>query len=327
MDPFGVLFGRLVREKRGVEGLSQDGLADKAGLTKARISDIETGKIANPQVRTVDALCVALAISRDERAACHSDPASGLPAHLLEKLVRHFGAEMPEATEEELESFLMAKAEEFGEMRERLEKLAATEGRISELVNAANAALGEGDFETADDLLKEAEAVQMQSSTVVALKKQAELRIARGKAALINAEVAAAAGHFERSSQYFSGIDTALEAENRHECATQLRYYGYRYKSAEALYEARTALQKNLGIWGPNKETEQWCRTKRAGGYRSSMSRITRYSTYRTQKATTRVSAPAVRNNSCQRNSPRPDSIWRTCTLIARWLSQMKSTS
>jgi tetratricopeptide (TPR) repeat protein len=100
----------------------------------------------------------------------------------------------------------------------------------------------------------------------VALKKQAELRIERGKAALINGEVAAAAGHFERSSQYFSGIDAALEAENRQECAIQLRYYGYRYESAEALYEARTALQKNLGIWGPNENTEQWCRTKNALG-------------------------------------------------------------
>jgi transcriptional regulator with XRE-family HTH domain len=133
MEAFGVLFGRLVREKRGVEGLSQDGLADKAGLTKARISEIETGKTANPQARTVDALCVALAISRDERAACHSAPASGLPARLLEKLARRFGADMPDATEEELETFLMAKAEEFGEMRERLEKLAASESRIGDI--------------------------------------------------------------------------------------------------------------------------------------------------------------------------------------------------
>jgi transcriptional regulator with XRE-family HTH domain len=266
MDPFGVLFGRLVREKRGVEGLSQDGLADKAELTKARISDIETGKIANPHAKTVDALCIALDISRDERAACHSAPASGLPARLLEKLARHFGTEMPEATEEELEVFLMAKAEEFREMRERLEKLAATEGRISELVNAANAALAEGDFETADGLLKEAEAVQMQSSTIVALTKQAELRIERGKAALVNGEVAAAAAHFERSSRYFSGIDAELEAENRHECAMQLRFYGYRYKNAEALYEARVALQKNLDIWGEDEHSEQWCRTKNALG-------------------------------------------------------------
>src|SRR6266576_3817061 len=38
MDSFGVLFGRLVKEKRGIEGLSQDGLAGKCGLAKARIS-------------------------------------------------------------------------------------------------------------------------------------------------------------------------------------------------------------------------------------------------------------------------------------------------
>lgn len=173
---------------------------------------------------------------------------------------------MPDATEEELEAFLMAKAEEFREMRERLEKLAETEGRISELIKAANAALGEGDFETADDLLKEAEAVQLQSSTIVALKKQAELRIERGNAALVNGDVAVAAGHFERSSRYFSGVEAELEAGNRHECATLLRYHGYRYKSPEALYEARSALQQNLGIWKQDAHTEKWCQTKNALG-------------------------------------------------------------
>jgi len=266
MDRFGVRFGRLVREKRGNEQLSQDGLAEKSGLTKARISDLETGKIANPQAKTVDALCVALDITREERAACHTAPASGLPPRLLEKLARHFGHDMPDATEEELEAFLMAKAQEFREMRERLQKLAETEGRISELLKAANAALGEGDFETADDLLKEAEAVQFQSSTIVALRKQAELRIERGNAALVSGDVATAAGHFERSSRYFSGVDVELEASNRHECATLLRYYGYRYKSPEALYEARKALQQNLGIWKQDTYTEKWCQTKNALG-------------------------------------------------------------
>lgn len=60
----GVLFGKLIREKRGVEGLSQDDLAGTSGLTKARISNIENGRIAKPQARTVDALCVALNIWR-----------------------------------------------------------------------------------------------------------------------------------------------------------------------------------------------------------------------------------------------------------------------
>jgi transcriptional regulator with XRE-family HTH domain len=266
MDRFGVQFGRLVREKRGIEGLSQDKLAATSGLTKARISDLETGKIGNPQARTIDALCVALNISREERVACYAAPAPSLPPSLLEKLARHFGRDMPDATEEELEAFLLAKAEEFREMRERLKKLAETEGRISELINAANAAIGEGEFQTADDLLKEAEAVQLQSSTIVALKKQAQLRIERGNAALVNGEVAAAAGHFERSSRYFSGIDAALEADNRHDCATLLRYYGYRYKSHEALYAARRALRQNLGTRQKDIHTEKWCQTKNALG-------------------------------------------------------------
>jgi transcriptional regulator with XRE-family HTH domain len=266
MDRFGVLFGRLVREKRGIEGLSQDGLVEKSGLTKARISDIERGKIANPQAKTVDALCVALNISRDERAACHTAPVSGLPPRLLEKLAGHFGRNMPDATEEELEVFLLAKAKEFQEMRERLEKMAETEGRISELINAANAALGEGDFETADDLLKEAEAVQLQSSTIGALKKQAELRTERGNAALVSGNVAVAAGHFERSSRYFSGVQAELEAENRHDCVTLLRYHGYRYKSHEALYAARSALERNLGIWKQDTHIEKWCQTNNALG-------------------------------------------------------------
>ncbi len=57
-----------------------------------------------------------------------------------------------------------------------------------------------------------------------------------------------------------------MEASNRHECITLLRAYGYRYKSAEALYEARKALQRNLGTWKQDTCTEKWCRTKNALG-------------------------------------------------------------
>jgi transcriptional regulator with XRE-family HTH domain len=262
MDRIGVLFGRLIKEKRGIEGLSQDGLAAISGLTKARISDLERGKVADPRAKTIDALCVALNITREERTACHTAPASGLPSRLLEKLARRFGRDMPNATEEELEAFLMAKAEEFREMRQRLGRLAATEGRISELIRAATDAIGNGDFETADDLLKEAETVQLQSSTIVALKKQAELRIERGNAALVGGDVARAASHFERSSHYFSGIDLEAEAGNRHECAILLCEYAYRYKNPEPLYAARKMFQQNLDIWTQDTNAVKWCQTK-----------------------------------------------------------------
>ncbi len=113
MGPFGVQFGRLVRDKRGIEGLSQDGLAQKSGLRKAHISDIETGKIESPRIKTVDLLCVALNISPEERTACYANTAPRLPPRTLEKLARNFGHDNPDALEQDLEAFLEAKAAEF----------------------------------------------------------------------------------------------------------------------------------------------------------------------------------------------------------------------
>jgi transcriptional regulator with XRE-family HTH domain len=266
MEPFGVHFGRIVRKRRGIEGLSQDDLASRSNLTKARISDIETGKIGNPQVKTVDALCVALNISAEEREGCYVGPAPILPPRLLKRLANYFGREMPEGTQEELEDFLMVKAEEFREMRERLKNLAEPEGRTSELISAAHEAVGAGEFGTADDLLTQAEAVQLQSSTVIALQKQATLRIERGNVALVVGDIQSAVRHFEQSSRYFSGVDVELEAVNRHECIMLLRYYGYRYRNSESLYAAKSALQQNLCILRKDTHVEKWCQAKDALG-------------------------------------------------------------
>jgi transcriptional regulator with XRE-family HTH domain len=266
MESFGVLFGRLVREKRGIEGLSQDDLAAKSELAKARISEIETGKVAKPQAKTIDALCVALNISPEELKACYPDTASRLPARLLENLALRFGHDNPNAKEDELEAFLKEKAVEFREMRERLAQMAQAEGRISDLLTAANAALGEGDFKAADDLLGEAERVHLKTTTIAALEKQAELRIERGNAALVSGNVSEASNHFEQAAHYFSGVDPTLEAGKRHEYSELLRYYGYRYRSHEALYAARDALQQNLHIWHQDTYPDEWCKTKNALG-------------------------------------------------------------
>ena len=97
MASCGASFGHLVREKRGIERLSQEELAAQAEVTKARISDFENGKINNPQARTVDALCVALNISREERASCHNETGPTLPPLLLENLALRFGHGNPKA--------------------------------------------------------------------------------------------------------------------------------------------------------------------------------------------------------------------------------------
>ena len=120
MAPFGVLFGRLIREKRGIEGLSQDGLAELSGLTKAHISVIETGKIFRPQPKTVDALCRALNISDDELARCYPAPAPAPALRAREELFRNIRHVIPGTTEEQLEGYLDVTEEELEEYSKRI---------------------------------------------------------------------------------------------------------------------------------------------------------------------------------------------------------------
>jgi transcriptional regulator with XRE-family HTH domain len=266
MESFGVLFGRLIRDKRGIEGLSQDDLAGKSGLSKARISEIENGKIKSPQARTVDALCVALNISRDERNECRAINGPRLPPRLLENLALRFGHGNPDASEDELEAFLKEKAAEFREMQIRLAHMDGVEGRIADLLAAANIALEEGDFQIADERLAEAEGAQLASKTLRALEGQSKLRFERGHAALLNGEIGIAAQHWETAANYFHFLDQAAEAEKRYEYSTRLREYGYRYRSVEALFAAGNALERNQPIWSKESNLQNWCRAMMALG-------------------------------------------------------------
>jgi transcriptional regulator with XRE-family HTH domain len=266
MESFGVLFGSLIRDKRGIEGLSQDDLAGKSGLTKARISDIENGKIKNPHASTVDALCVALNISREERAACRGITGPRLPPRLLENLALRFGHSNPHALEDELEAFLKDKAAEFREMQERQAQMTEAEGRINELLAAANVALEEGDFQVADERLADAEDAQLVSTTLAALERQCRLRFERGHAALLGGEIGIAAEHWEAAANYFHFLDKWTEAEKRYEYCDQLRAHGYRYRSVQALCAAGDALKRNLSIWNKEDSLQNWCRAMIALG-------------------------------------------------------------
>ena len=89
----------------------------------------------------------------------------------------------------------------------------AAEGRITDFLAAANAALEEGDFQLADKRLAEAEDAQLASTTLPALEKQYRLRFERGHAALLGGEIGNAAQHWERSANYFHFVDKEVEAE------------------------------------------------------------------------------------------------------------------
>ena len=58
--------GAWVRAIRGEQGLSQRGLADRAGISRSYLCDIERGRGAQPSIETLDKLAAALGLSRNE---------------------------------------------------------------------------------------------------------------------------------------------------------------------------------------------------------------------------------------------------------------------
>jgi hypothetical protein len=207
-----------------------------------------------------------LNISREERAACHNPAGPRLPPRLLENLALRFGLSNPQALEDELEAFLKDKAAEFIQMQSRLDAITQAEGRVAKLLEAANRALEDGDFQAADARLAEAEDDQLKSTTLAALDRQCDLRFARGQAALLAGDIDKAAAHWEAAANYFHFLDRAAEAEKRFTYCDDLRAYGYRYRNVPALKAARDALQANLSIWTREVSLANWCRATIALG-------------------------------------------------------------
>lgn len=70
-------FGRLLKRLRRAAGLSQERLAERAGLSWRTISDLERGVKQAPRPSTLQLLAAALSLSPEQRAALQ---ASAFPA-------------------------------------------------------------------------------------------------------------------------------------------------------------------------------------------------------------------------------------------------------
>ncbi|MDQ4044460.1 MAG: helix-turn-helix domain-containing protein [Chloroflexota bacterium] len=58
--------GQWLRSIRSDQGMSQRGLADRAGISRSYLCDIERGRGAQPSIETIDRLAVALGYSRND---------------------------------------------------------------------------------------------------------------------------------------------------------------------------------------------------------------------------------------------------------------------
>src|SRR5205823_11926996 len=64
-----VAFGELLKRYRVAAGLTQEGLAERAGLSERAISDLERGARRAPQRATLQLLAEALGLAGEEQAA------------------------------------------------------------------------------------------------------------------------------------------------------------------------------------------------------------------------------------------------------------------
>src|SRR6516164_7641777 len=90
-------FGELLRRARKVAGLTQEELAERAGLSRRGIADLESGARQRPRKDTVALLVAALGLAGEERAAfeaaahppARSSPGLPTDAPRLDPVDRH----------------------------------------------------------------------------------------------------------------------------------------------------------------------------------------------------------------------------------------------
>ncbi|MEO1275761.1 MAG: helix-turn-helix transcriptional regulator, partial [Pseudomonadota bacterium] len=284
MTSFGARFGVLIKTKRGEDRLTQQQVAEQAFEegqgSKTAISDLERGKIAEPHQKTVDALVAFFDISAEELAACRETPvasvpelpsefleALGLSEALLFQLAAQFGHDNPRAGAAAYKAFLEQKAEEFRALEARLASLsemeeeAAARERLDNQLKAARAAIADGAFEEADEILAAAEEVQQAEHTLREVRRQAALRTTRGEAALLNGDADTAHTHFAKAAAMFDPFDRAEAIEMRHKLEDRLYQHALRF-GGRGFEGSAAILRSLLDTLDENAEAAEWARAQ-----------------------------------------------------------------
>jgi len=219
-DSFGQALGALILQKRRAQGLSQLQLSEDAFGSSAkvrRISELETGQIANPHPKTIDPIIITLGITEAEIEECARatnakvdpdlDRAYREARNLIDALAYQFDHARPEGHLSELEDFLRSKAKEWRKLRARVEEIDAAGAELKDLKLEASAALAEGDFGKVDALLARIEEGFQQERTLAEISKQAEIRVTRADTCLMREDPDGALAHYLQAAYFFQHFD------------------------------------------------------------------------------------------------------------------------
>jgi tetratricopeptide (TPR) repeat protein len=170
----------------------------------------------------------------------------GVTPELIEALSWSFSLTNPKSSLHDYQAYITQKALEFREVQRSIGAL-AQDPRISNLMAAASAEIEQGRFNEADEILAAAEEVQHVEHTLREIKKQSEIRRARGDAALLNGDSVAALEHYLNESKLLAVFDPAAAARERLECAEKMFLHGRRFNDI-AVYCGIDLVSQNLSI-------------------------------------------------------------------------------
>ncbi|MEO1721451.1 MAG: helix-turn-helix transcriptional regulator [Pseudomonadota bacterium] len=277
-DDFARRFGQLVERYVISLGWTHEQVAHAVWGDSARKSHVTAyikgtkGKPSNP---TIAKFVKALGITEADLEACRLPPepvlsatgAEALAALKLEdavffQLAARFGHDNPWAGSAAYKTFLEQKAEEYRALEVRLasltdmEEAAAARARLDNQLKAAQAAIADGAFEEADEILAAAEEVQQAEHTLREVRRQAALRTTRGEAALLNGDADAAHTHFAKAAAMFDPFDILEAAKARNTAQNKLWKHAQRYGPGFAL--AASLLRRNIATLSEKDHPDDW---------------------------------------------------------------------
>jgi len=221
---FGMLLGALIKQKRIAQGLTQLQLSEDAygnGKRIRRISELETGSVANPHQKTIDPIILVLGITDKEIESCSKEAverieddltrASREASNLIETLLYRFDHDNPEASLVEADEFLKTKAKEWRQLQKKIQQFVASDERIAALKTKALEALSEGDFKSASSYLGDAEETQIKRETLKQVTKLVELRVLKAHVDLLAGEKGHARAKFVEAANFYAPFDKEAE--------------------------------------------------------------------------------------------------------------------
>ena len=142
-------------------------------------------------------------------------------------------------------------------MKARLNALAAADGRITNLVGAAEAALAGGEFKEARARIDDARAMQRAERTLPALRREAEFYEVEADTHLLVGDTDLARKALEHGAALFAGVDQDVENEVRRAGALRLQRHGQRF-GGEALALSKVVYRACLDHWSRDSAPARW---------------------------------------------------------------------